>query len=63
MSKDQKKKHEDRVREVESPAHKKRRSTKQTLNRIENAHNLEEVENFFDDDDVEVFERLKKRRP
>lgn len=61
MGKDRNQKQEERVREPESPAHKRRRKTKQSLNQIEYTFDVNELENLLDEDDVETFERRRKR--
>lgn len=53
---------EQRKRETESPAHKKRRQSKQTLDYYESITDLEELSELFDDDEVETFEPIRHRR-
>ena len=52
---------EQRGRDSESPAHKKRRQTRQTLNHYQTIDDLDELEELFEDDEVETFEPIKRR--
>ena len=50
----------ERRRDLEPPAHKKRRETRQTLNHYQTI-DLEELEELFEDEEVETFEPIKRR--
>lgn len=51
----------ERRRNIEPPAHKTRRKTKQTLSHYQAIEDFDELEELYEDDDVETFEPIKRR--
>lgn len=52
---------EQRKRDVEPPAHKKRRQTRQALDYYQTIDDLDELEQMYEEDEVETFEPMKRR--